>query len=63
MIPPEEKCCFLEPLYFERYVQSGASLIHKLVSRGKMNSEVTKDQLQSALSAAGSTHHEYEVNY
>ena len=31
--------------------------------RGNMNSKITKEQLQAALSAAGSTHHEYEVNY
>lgn len=28
-----------------------------------MSSNVSKETLQSALSAAGSTHHEYEVNY
>lgn len=29
----------------------------------RMSSNFTKDQLQDALSAAGSAHHEYEVNY
>ena len=28
-----------------------------------MSSLISKEQLQAALSAAGSTHHEYEVNY